>query len=130
MVTPITRSRFKECFTAIQGPVGSLWDRIQRRILETQWYEDVARKRVGVIIYDVVDGDWQAIVLRDFGLGYTTHEVRVSLPTEQEAVETLMDLFCCETQETAELTERINRLSLSNTGRTGAEMLLATSETD
>ena len=124
MIQPITQDQFKQYFTPTRGPRGSLLERIQQKSMETRWYRDNETQRVGVIIYDVLDNDWQAVTLEDYGLGYTTHEVRASLSTEKAAVDVLMVLFRCETRETAKLLGRMNRRSLAHSGRSVADILL------
>jgi hypothetical protein len=124
-IEPITQDQFKKCFTPLHGPKGSLWDRIQSQTLETRWYQYPDKNRIGVVIYDGIDGNWSCVTLEDFGLGHSTHEVKVNLPTEADAIRTLMMLFHCETGETARLLDRMNRQVVANTGRTGAEVLLA-----
>jgi hypothetical protein len=126
MIHPISQEQFKKFFTQTKGSQGSLTSRIQRQCVETRWYRDDQSLRAGVIIYDARDEDWQAILLKEGGLGGIAPEVRVSLFSEKEAIEVLLELFRCETEETNQLLERINRLSVANTGRTGAELLLET----
>ena len=128
MIEPITQEQFRKYFTPIKGPEGSLLSRIQQQCVETRWYHDNETDRVGVIIYDSRDNDWQAVTLEDCGEGHLTHEVRVSIPTESEAIEQLMTLFQCEIGGTARFTDRMSRSILSNTGRTPEEILLAVPE--
>lgn len=130
MITPISQDQFKKYFTPAKGPRGSLLSRIQRQCVETRWYQDSETGRIGVIIYDSRDDDWQSISLENYGLGFTTHEVRTSLGSEKEAVETLMKLFHCETGETHQLMEQVNRQTVERTGRTSAEILLAVPQTN
>jgi hypothetical protein len=124
LIEPITQEQFKRCFTPLRGPKGSLWDKIQSQIVETRWFQCQEKNRVGVVIYDGTDGDWSAVTLEDYGLGYTTHEVRVSMPTEGVAIETLMELFSSEAGETRELMDRLNRQALERSGRNLAQVLL------
>ena len=70
------------------------------------------------------DNDWQAVTLEDYGLGYTAHEVRVSLQTEKEAIEVLMGLFDCETGETRQKMRSLTHQMVERTGKTPAEILL------
>jgi hypothetical protein len=61
-------------------------EQVQRQTVETRWFECPEKRRVGTIVYDACDNDWQAVCLREYFPGvYTTHEVRVSIPTEKEA---------------------------------------------
>jgi hypothetical protein len=132
MIEPITKSQFRKYFIPIKGPEGSLLSRIQQQCVETRWYHDSETDRVGVVIYDSRDDDWQCVTLEDYGngSGYLTHEVRVSIPTESEAIEQLMLLFRCETGETARFTDRMSRSIVLNTGRTPREILLTVPEID
>jgi hypothetical protein len=61
--------------------------------------------------YDGVDNDWQAITLQNYGGIYATHEVRVSIPTQQQAA-VLMVLLEAETENTAIQWDRMNRHAL------------------
>jgi hypothetical protein len=124
MVQPITQTRFKECFTPETGPPGSLWDQIQRRIVEIAWYEDTDQNRVGVIIFDGVDNDWQAITLQNYEGVYAAHEVRVSLPSQSQAYAVLMELFSLKTEDTAVEWYQMDRQSQGRTGKTLTEHLL------
>jgi hypothetical protein len=128
MIRPITQDQFKKYFTPAKGPRGSLLSRIQRQCVETRWYQDSETGRIGVIIYDSRDNDWQSVTLENYGRGFTTHEVKTSLGSEKEAVEVLMTLFQCETGETHQLLERMNREIVADTGRTPEEILLAVPE--
>jgi hypothetical protein len=119
MIHPISQEQFKKFFTQTKGSQGSLTSRIQRQCVETRWYRDDQSSRAGVIIYDGRDEDWQAILLKEDGLGSIAPEVRVSLFSEKEAIEVLLELFRCETGETRQLMEQVNRQVLANTGRTG-----------
>jgi hypothetical protein len=56
-------------FYSYKGPRDSLLERVQQKSMETRWYQDRELQRVGVIIYDVLDNDWQAVTLEDYGLG-------------------------------------------------------------
>jgi hypothetical protein len=122
-IEPITQEQFKRCFTPLRGPKGSLWDRIQSQTLETRWYQYADKNRVGVVIYDGTDNDWSCVTLEDKGEGYATHEVRVSMPTERKAIETLMALFSCESAQTRDLMDRLNRQSMDRSGRSLTQVL-------
>ena len=99
MIEPITQEQFRKYFTPVRGPEGSLLSPIQVQCVETRWYHDSETDRVGVVIYDSRDDDWQCVTLEDYGNGegHTTHEVRISMPNETLAINTLMTLFRCET---------------------------------
>jgi hypothetical protein len=126
MIKPITQEQFKRYFTPTRGPKGSLMERVQSKAVETRWYQDDQTRRIGVIIFDSLDNDWQAITLEDSSAGYTTHEVRVSMPTETAAIGVLMELFQCETRETARLLDRLNAQAILAGGRSLEEVLLET----
>jgi hypothetical protein len=130
MLEPITQKQFKRYFTVKPGPIGSLWERVQRRIVETRWYEDKDRQRIGVVIYDVDDKDWQAVMLENYGGIYAAHQVRVSMASEKEAFAALSEMVGEESSDAVKRWIATNQRCVERTGRSLSEHLLDTNVWD
>lgn len=114
---PITEKQFRQLSPKLTPPPGSFARALQLQTRETQWFEDKERARIGVIVLDTADQDWQAITLEQTPSGYSTHEVRASIATEPEAVEVLRSLFEDESGGHHQLVEELNQKSKENTGQ-------------
>jgi hypothetical protein len=124
MLEPISQEQFKRYFTVKPGPTGSLWERLQRRIVETKWYEDKEKQRIAVVIFDVRDADWQTVTLQDYGGIYATHQVRVSMASEKEAITAVKEMVESESDDCLNKWMEMNRRSIERTGRSLSEHLL------
>jgi hypothetical protein len=125
MIEPITQEQFKKLFTPAKGPEGSISDRVQQRSLETKWYQDTSKKRIGLVIFDLEDGNWTCVTLEDCGDGeYSTHEVEINMASEKIAIETLMNLFVREDSRTRDFLVRMTRQSAKLSRKDPVEVLL------
>jgi len=80
MIKPITSERFHRLFKFPRCDRYSPAAMLRSRTRETQWFADENETQLGVIVYETVDKDWQAIVLnkREDGKRFRAFCIRVN----------------------------------------------------
>jgi hypothetical protein len=117
MIQPIDQTRFRKLFPKPPPPPDSIAERLDLQLRETQWYEDRGRHKIGVVVYDRYDQDWQAIVLKKRKGAYRAYQLQHSLPTEKTAVGVLFQLFGLENEDFWQFMTEQNRLAMERTGK-------------
>jgi hypothetical protein len=126
MIKPITKGRFHSLFRYPPAPPGSFAEAVRQRTKETQWFQDSEIGRLGVIIYDEGDQDWQAIILEKQEGIYAACQVEASILTEDEAVSVLYRIFDSESDELQRALDNVNAECLKNTGKDAFEHFFQT----
>jgi hypothetical protein len=78
MIRSITQSQFDRLFPKSPVLPGSFAEALRLQTIETQWYEDRQNHRIGVLVYDRYDQDWQAIILKKGKGGYQSYQMQTS----------------------------------------------------
>ena len=124
MILSITQSRFRKLFPKPAPPPGSFAEVVSSQLVETQWYEDREHHLIGVVVYDRYDRDWQAIVLKKRKGVYQSYQLQHSLPTEEIALSTLLQLFGLENEDFRQFMAKQNQLARERTGKSLGDIFL------
>lgn len=79
---------------------------------------------IGVVVYDRYDRDWQAIVLKKRKGVYQSYQLQHSLPTEEIALSTLLQLFGLENEDFRQFMAKQNQLARERTGKSLGDIFL------
>ena|ERR1700738_4045377 len=124
MIHPITQARFRKLFPKPFPPSGSIAELLAFQTVETQWYEDPERHKIGVVVYDRYDKDWQAIVLKKRNGVYQAYQLKHSLSTEKTAADTLLQLFEVESEDFRQFMTEQDKLTKDRTGKSLSDIML------
>ena len=128
MIKSITQAQYRALNTPYPALPGSLLASARKQVVETQWYQDNEHQRIGVVIYDLSDRTWNAVVHKKLSGSYQAYQWQISLPTERIALDALMQLFGLENDDFLSFRAQTDQTMLKRTGKTLWEMALEPEE--